>query len=181
MKKKLEYYLNLNYPIEVIKIPEDEGGGYSASIPALGKLAVVSDGATAEEAISNVLKLKDEYIKELFRKGIPIPEPAQIEDLGNVSGRFLVRIPKELHKALIKKAKENDISLNQYINYLLTKALYIDTFEQKVDEFFEVFYKYAHQVTETNYDLNFEFKSYSSLFSEIKSVKDKRESYLKAG
>lgn len=37
------------------------------------------------------------------------------------SGRLSVRIPKELHKELIKAAAENNVSLNQFILYKLSK------------------------------------------------------------
>ncbi len=37
------------------------------------------------------------------------------------SGKLLLRIPKELHKALAEAAKENGVSLNQYALYKLAK------------------------------------------------------------
>lgn len=35
MKKDFNYYMSLNYPVEISVIPEDEGGGYLACIPLL--------------------------------------------------------------------------------------------------------------------------------------------------
>jgi antitoxin HicB len=37
------------------------------------------------------------------------------------NGKILVRLPKSLHKELIKKAKEEGVSLNQYIIYKLAQ------------------------------------------------------------
>ena len=37
------------------------------------------------------------------------------------SGKLMLRIPKELHKALVEAAKENGVSLNQYALYKLAK------------------------------------------------------------
>ena len=37
------------------------------------------------------------------------------------SGKLSVRVPKELHFDLLKRANENGISLNQYIVYKLAK------------------------------------------------------------
>ncbi len=37
------------------------------------------------------------------------------------SGKLLVRIPKELHRALAQAAKENGVSINQYVLYKLAK------------------------------------------------------------
>ena len=46
MKKDLKYYLSLNYPVEMIQIPADEGGGFSVCIPQLGRSAFIADGET---------------------------------------------------------------------------------------------------------------------------------------
>lgn len=37
------------------------------------------------------------------------------------SGRISVRVPKELHYSLLKDAKENGVSLNQFVMYKLAK------------------------------------------------------------
>ena len=37
------------------------------------------------------------------------------------SGRISVRVPKELHYTLLESAKENGVSLNQYVMYKLAK------------------------------------------------------------
>ena len=45
---------------------------------------------------------------------------AETEDK-TYSGRLSVRIPKELHKELIKAAAENNVSLNQFVLYKLSR------------------------------------------------------------
>ena len=47
----------------------------------------------------------------------------QLNDISNngYSGKLSVRIPKSLHKQLIDFAKAENISLNQYILYKLSK------------------------------------------------------------
>lgn len=37
------------------------------------------------------------------------------------SGKILLRIPKELHKLLAESAKENGVSINQYMLYKLAR------------------------------------------------------------
>ena len=37
------------------------------------------------------------------------------------SGKISIRVPKELHYALLESAKENGVSLNQFIVYKLAK------------------------------------------------------------
>ncbi|MCD8211791.1 MAG: type II toxin-antitoxin system HicB family antitoxin [Oscillospiraceae bacterium] len=42
------------------------------------------------------------------------------KDLEDYSGRFVLRIPRSLHKTLKEAAAEEGVSLNQYIIYKLT-------------------------------------------------------------
>ena len=92
---------------------------------------------------------KQGYIKELIRREIEArfeeidalePEEATEKDLlafndnsdaitledfkaaHEYSGQIRLRIPKALHKALAMEAKENGVSLNQYMVYKLSKA-----------------------------------------------------------
>ena len=41
----------------------------------------------------------------------------------NYNGRFLVRMPRELHIKLAQLAEKNGVSLNTYIVFLLSRAL----------------------------------------------------------
>ncbi len=181
MKKTLDYYLKLNYPIEIYKIPEEDGGGYSATIPSLGRYAFVADGETVEETIKNVLNLKDHYIKELYKKGIPIPEPELTKELNEVSGKFVVRIPKELHSSLIQRAKENGISLNQYILYLLTRAFEQEKMENVLQNFIQKFENLFHDIIETEYNLNFNFENTKKLMAKTQMENIHNLIYHKAG
>jgi len=52
--------------------------------------------------------------------GVPIPEPARLEDY---SGQFKLRLPKSLHKQLAQRSSEEGVSMNQYCVYLLSKGL----------------------------------------------------------
>jgi len=74
-KKGLDYYLKLRYAIQIMPIPEEEGGGYSACIPELGKWAFVGDGDTIEEALRNLEEVKRDYFEDYLKKGIEIPKP----------------------------------------------------------------------------------------------------------
>ena len=54
---------------------------------------------------------------------IPDEVQQQLNDISNngYSGKVSIRIPKSLHKQLIDFAKAENISLNQYILYKLSK------------------------------------------------------------
>jgi predicted HicB family RNase H-like nuclease len=133
MKNKLAYYLNLNYPIEIKRIPDSEGGGYTATIPQLGKYAFVGDGESIEEAIQNLEEIKAYLFEKYLDEGIPIPEPLDEEEK-NYSGKFVLRVPSELHRFLAQEAKRNGTTLNQYCVYLLTRKSYLKGIQDELAE-----------------------------------------------
>jgi len=122
--KDINYYMNLRYPIEIQEIPPEFGGGYDASIPMLGRYAFHGWGNTIEEAIEMLNEIKKELFEEYIRKGISIPEPPPAgEPLEKYSGKFLVRVPKSLHRKLAEIAEKEGVSLNQYVLELLASGL----------------------------------------------------------
>ncbi len=110
MEKDINYYMGLNYPVEIERIEEDEGGGFFASIPLLS--GCMTDGETLEEAYNNIASAKKEWLLSMLERDMSIPEPAMQEDF---SGKFLVRLPKSLHRTLVQLSKKEGVSLNQYV------------------------------------------------------------------
>jgi antitoxin HicB len=127
MNKDLNYYMNLNYPVEVYRIPDDEGGGYSASIPQLGRFAFLADGESPEEALNNLEEVKKDLFEDYLARDITIFEPI-LADEEDYSGKFIVRIPKQLHRQIATRAKQESISLNQYVTHLLSTAVVTDLY-----------------------------------------------------
>ena len=118
MEKDLKYYAKLPYKIEVIPIPESYGGGYTARLPEIGQFAITGDGETPEEAIKNLEQSKLQRFSEYLEQGLKIPEPDPEKE--EYSGRFIIRIPKILHRQLSESAKRQQVSLNHYVTYLLS-------------------------------------------------------------
>jgi antitoxin HicB len=131
MDKQLDYYLNLNYPIEITALSEEENGGYSACIPQLGRNAYVAYGDTIEEAFQNLNLLKRELLESQLKNRSHIPIPV-LNNEEEYSGKFILRVPKELHRSLATTATRNNISLNQYTQYLLTYALTSANYEEMI-------------------------------------------------
>jgi len=131
MMEDLDYYMTLPYTIEVVPIPESLGGGFTARLPEIGRLAITGDGETPEEAIKNLEEVKHERFSEYLKKGLKIPKPEGEKEV--YSGRFIVRLPTILHRQLSLAANQNQISLNQYVNYLLTAKFHLDKHEKKFD------------------------------------------------
>lgn len=114
-KKDLEYYLAL--PYKVVLYPAEEGG-YAIEIPELP--GCISQGQTLEEAYEMIQDAKKGWFDIALQDGETIPEPARVEEY---SGKFNIRMPKSLHRTLVEKAKEENVSLNQYINYQLARGV----------------------------------------------------------
>lgn len=126
--KSLEYYLGLKYPIEVV----EDDGAWVASIPDLP--GCHSFGDTVEQAVENVQKTKSLWIEGQYEAGASIPEPIE-ED--QYSGRFVLRIPKVLHRSLAYEAKKQGVSLNHYASHLLSQRQPLQAMENFAQSFFE--------------------------------------------
>ena len=147
MRKDLKYYLSLYYPVEIRKISEEDGGGFMASIPQLGAKAFRADGETVAEALTNLKKIKKSLFQDYLKEGVPIPEPEK-EPESVFSGKFIVRIPSGLHRKLVERARKQNISLNQYVNNLLTYNLPLEAIEYKLEVCFS---KIETRLTQTQY------------------------------
>lgn len=122
MNKTIDYYMQLEYPVVIRVIPEEEGGGYTAFIPMLGKRAFVGDGETIEEALASLEEIKRFLFEDYLKKGVPIAEPVEPES-GESSGKFLVRTDPDLHALLKQQARKKGISFNQLCSWLLARGV----------------------------------------------------------
>ena len=114
--EKLQHYMSLNYPSQITKIDEADGGGFLIEVPMLK--GCMSDGDTVEEAYNNLEEAKKEWFTYMLENNLAIPEPADTV----YSGRFMVRIPKTLHKIITEQSKREGLSLNQYVSNVLAYA-----------------------------------------------------------
>lgn len=128
MKKTIKYYMGLNYPIEISRLSQEDGGGYHACIPQLGRYAFQGDGETVEEALKELEISKRVMFEALIEEGVEIPEPKS-EDETEYSGKFIVRLPKSLHRSLAQRAEAEGVSLNQLVVSLLSSSAAVHGFE----------------------------------------------------
>lgn len=75
--ERLAHHMSLSYKVKYKRISRDDGGGWLAYIPQLGKFAFQGDGETKEEALKSLNFIKEELFKEYLRDGINIPEPEE--------------------------------------------------------------------------------------------------------
>jgi predicted HicB family RNase H-like nuclease len=77
-----------------------------------------------EETIVDAMRA---WIETAWELGREIPEPRQTEDY---SGKFVVRVPKSLHRALVEASASDNVSLNTYVNVALGRAVGEDKRDQ---------------------------------------------------
>jgi antitoxin HicB len=65
----------LEYPVVVEPLPTEEGGGFLATAPDLP--GCMSDGATPEEAISNIQDAIAAWIEAAHDLGHAVPKPSR--------------------------------------------------------------------------------------------------------
>ena len=112
---KLKDLMSRDYRISLQK--DEEEGVYFASLDELP--GCLADGATPSEAVENLAEAKKAWISSRLAAGLDIPTP---KDIGDFSGRILVRMPKSLHRRLSSEAATEGVSLNQYIVSTLSEA-----------------------------------------------------------
>lgn len=113
--KTPEYYMNLPYTIELQRDPED---AWFVQVKELR--GCMSQGDTAEEALAMIQEAMLLWLEVALEDDLPIPEP---RDLDDYSGKFVVRVPRSLHRQLVEAAADDGVSLNQYINVVLARAV----------------------------------------------------------
>ena len=68
---------------------------------------------TPEEAFSGIRTLVRDIVEDMLGNDEIPPNP--IADR-NYSGKFIVRVPPEMHRSLVMKAAEEGVSLNRLVN-----------------------------------------------------------------
>ena len=121
----LQHYLSLEYPFTVLV---DEDGGYVVVFPDLPGCMTQADslaeiGFMAEDA-------RRLWIESAYEDDQAIPLPSRPE---TYSGKFIVRAPKSLHRALAESAEAEGISLNQYVVSLLARRDSQARIERRLD------------------------------------------------
>ncbi|MCZ7556084.1 MAG: type II toxin-antitoxin system HicB family antitoxin [Bacteroidia bacterium] len=100
---------NEKYTYRVTWSEEDgEYVGQCLEFPALSWLA-----RTQEAALRGIRAVVAESVDDMLAQGEAIPEPIATR---SYSGRFLVRVPPEIHRMLVMEAAESGVSLNRLVS-----------------------------------------------------------------
>ena len=97
---------NDRYTYRVTWSEEDrEYVGLCAEFPSLSWLT-----STPESALKGIRRVVDEVVADLTANDEPVPEPLATR---TYSGKFLVRVPPDVHRQLVLEAAEAGVSLNR--------------------------------------------------------------------
>lgn len=106
---------NDRYTYRVTWSEEDgEYIGLCAEFASLSWLA-----SEPEAALQGIRQLVADVVADLKNNHEPVPEPLAAK---KYSGRFMVRIPPELHRRLALEAAESGVSLNRLASDKLSRA-----------------------------------------------------------
>lgn len=106
---------NDHYTYRVTWSEEDsEYIGLYAEFPSLSWLA-----SEPEAALQGIRQVVAEVVADLQANGEPVPEPLAAKKYG---GRFMVRVPPELHRQLALEAAESGVSLNRLASDKLSRG-----------------------------------------------------------
>ncbi len=106
---------NDHYTYRITWSEEDgEYIGLCAEFASLSWLA-----AEPEAALQGIHQVVADVVADLQKNGEPVPEPLAVK---KYSGRFMVRIPPDLHRQLALEAAESGVSLNRLASDKLSRV-----------------------------------------------------------
>jgi antitoxin HicB len=111
------------YAAKLTRIAPEDGGGWLAEVPELP--GCLSDGETPEDALANVREAIECWLAAALEDGDTPPVPRAYE-VAEYSGKFTLRVPRSLHRALSEAAQREGVSLNQLVLSMVSAAIGAD-------------------------------------------------------
>ena len=92
---------------------DEENVGLCVEYPSLGWLE-----PTPEEALEGIRQVVADVVADIEANAEPVPEPIA---LMRYSGKFTLRVARDLHRLLVLEAPESGISLNRLASAKLSR------------------------------------------------------------
>jgi antitoxin HicB len=109
MERTMDAHKILSGPYARLVTPDMDGSFFAEIVEFPGCFAT---GKTAPEALQNLESVAVDWINTALAQGQNIPEPMESNDY---SGKFVLRMPKGLHRRAALWAEREGASLNQFI------------------------------------------------------------------
>jgi antitoxin HicB len=124
-KRAIDELLAAEYSFNVIADPD---GGYVVVYPDLPGCITQADAL--DEVATMAEDVRRGWIETALKNGMPIPPPSYPPEY---SGKFVLRLPRSLHRSLAESAGAEGVSLNQYVSTLLACGDAQARIERKLD------------------------------------------------
>jgi len=118
----------IKQPYKII-IQQDTDGCFYAKVEEME--GCFAEGQTAGEAWENIHDSMKNWMEIAQEMNVSIPLPKADQET-EYSGKYLLRMPKKLHKELTETSEEEGISLNLLLVNLLSSRLPIHRIEKKI-------------------------------------------------
>jgi RNA polymerase sigma-B factor len=122
---KLGRYLELPYHVAVRSEQQADRSWWSATVEELP--GCTARGRTPDEAAHLLRPAMEAWLSAALaeKREIPVPkrEASKPKSAAGHSGRFLVRMPSELHEQLARAAEREEVSLNRFVTDALAAAV----------------------------------------------------------
>lgn len=92
---------------------DQEYVGLCTEFPSLSWLA-----ATPEDALTGIRQVVADVVADMQANGEPVPEPIAAR---RYTGKFMVRVPPDVHRRLVMEAAEEGVSLNRVVSAKLSR------------------------------------------------------------
>ena len=110
MNRSAEEYAALPYTRVIREISDESGHYFHGRILEFD--GCQSTGSTLEKLYENLDEAMKGWIEVRLENGLPVPDP---ETADRYSGKFVVRLPRSLHRKLAMDAENEGISLNRLV------------------------------------------------------------------
>jgi antitoxin HicB len=117
-KRTINEYLKLPYTIEIVRNEGESYSGWFAKVVEWPGCMTQADNF--DELGSMIEDAMRAWVETALEEDLDIPEPRPVEQY---SGKFVVRVPKSLHRELVEQAEREGVSLNAYVSTELGKAV----------------------------------------------------------
>lgn len=102
--------------LKVIEWSEEDQIYIGSAPPIIGQCC---HGKTEAEVLAQLTSIVEEWVEIFLRDGRPLPSGTAGK---TYSGKFLVRVRPEVHRAAALKAAARDVSLNEFVAEAIADA-----------------------------------------------------------
>jgi predicted HicB family RNase H-like nuclease len=102
--------------LKMVEWSEEDGCYIGSAPPIVGHCC---HGTNEAQVLAQLQLIVEEWVEILLVDGKPLPAPTARKEF---SGKFVVRISRDLHKKAALKAMARGESLNQFVSNVLTRA-----------------------------------------------------------